>query len=304
MNFNFHNNVKVVIDLNDNILDMPYDQRQLIILKDDNEDQKKEALTKKFRDKYLQTNKDFAKDLDYKDFLKIFGMAAVGGFAGVFANMGYLFVLYDLFKKMNNLKDSNIDLLPITRKEAKLIKFPLGHPRTDVIYVGHPVLNDVYYTLAEFHRKTFEHKISEAIKLFENLGVKKLRIEHKKGWRNKFSSGANLDIPLENIEVDGGANINKAKNKENKVIDERIYENNDSFKIPEELSWYYHEPNWQSIANGRLNHGLQKFDLSIHYEEDFGVDANLKAKIESYGLNIGGQFEKQKSTIWEINGEF
>jgi hypothetical protein len=224
--------------------------------------------------------------------------------AGIFTNLGYIVVIYDLFKKMNNLKDSNIDLLPITRKEAKLIKFPLGHPQTDVIYVGHPVLNDVYYTLAEFHRKTFEHKISEAIKLFENLGVKKLRIDHKKGWRNKFSSGANLDIPLENIEVDGGANINKTKNKKNKVIDERIYENNDSFKIPEELSWYYHEPNWQLIANGRLNHGLKKFDLSIHYEENFGVDANLKAKIESYGLNIGGQFEKQKSTIWEIKGEF
>ena len=87
--------------------------------------------------------------------------------------------------------------------------------------------------------------------------MKKLRIEQKKGWKNKFSSGANLDIALEDIEVGVGANINKTKNKENKVIDERIYENNDSFKLPEDLSWYYHEPNWQSIANGRLNHGLK-----------------------------------------------
>ncbi len=290
--------------MNDNILVLPYDKRQLIILKDDSEDQKRDDITKEFRSRYLKNNNNFDSELSYKDFIKIFGLGAAAGIFGIFANFRYLVVIYDLFKKMNNLKDSNIDLLPITRSEAKLIKFPLGHPRKDVIYVGHPVLNNVYYTLAEFHRKTFEHKISEAIKLFENLGVKKLRIEHKKGWKNKFTSGANADIPLEDIEVEVGANINKTKNKENKVIDERIYENNKSFKIPENLSWYYHEPNWQSIANGRLKHGLKKFDLSIHYEENFGVNADLKAKIESYGFDLGGQFEKLKSTIWEIKGEF
>lgn len=290
--------------MNDNILDLPYDQRQLIILKDDSDDEKKEKATKVFRTNYLQKINSENENLNYLEFIKLFGLGAVFGGIGIIANIGYLTLIYELFKKMSNLKKSDIDLLPITRNEAKLIKFPLGHPRKDVIYVGHPVLNDVYYTLAEFHRKTFEHKISEAIKLFENLGVKKLRIKHKKGWKNKFTLGANLDIPLEDIEVDGRANINKTKNKENKVIDERIYKNNDSFKIPEELSWYYHEPNWQSIANGRLNHGLKKFDLSIHYEEDFGVDADLKAKIESYGFNLGGQFEKLKSTIWEIKGEF
>src|SRR4051812_494449 len=53
-------------------------------------------------------------------------------------------------------------VLSVTRSEAKQLRFPVGHPLPDVVYVGNPAVPEVYYALAAFHRQTFAHKFSEA----------------------------------------------------------------------------------------------------------------------------------------------
>src|SRR5262249_36015264 len=59
----------------------------------------------------------------------------------------------------------------ITYDETKALKFPPGQPRELVVYIGHPAMENVYYPAAQFHRMTFEHKFSEAIKLLMALGA-------------------------------------------------------------------------------------------------------------------------------------
>jgi hypothetical protein len=74
--------------------------------------------------------------------------------------------------------------------------------------------------------------------------------------------------------------------------------------IPEGLVWYSHEPVWQSVAKGRTIFGLNDFSLSVTYEDDFGINAGLKAAVVKAGLDLGGKFEDHQSTVWRIEGKF
>jgi hypothetical protein len=74
--------------------------------------------------------------------------------------------------------------------------------------------------------------------------------------------------------------------------------------IPPDLVWYPHEATWLQVAEGRFRYGLQTFSLSLRYEDDFGIDASLGAKVAGTSLKLGGKFQTQKATVWRIGGTF
>ena len=75
-------------------------------------------------------------------------------------------------------------------------------------------------------------------------------------------------------------------------------------KLPDSLVWYPHEPTWQSIANGRIDFRLRDFSLIVTYDDDFGINAGLKALAFKSGFEIGGKFEDYEATTWRLAGEF
>ena len=79
---------------------------------------------------------------------------------------------------------------------------------------------------------------------------------------------------------------------------------NANAKLPDGLVWFPHEPTWQEIAEGRLRHGLTQFQLSVRYEDDYGIDAGLKLAAGKAGLDLGGSFQEHESTVWRIEGNF
>jgi len=78
----------------------------------------------------------------------------------------------------------------------------------------------------------------------------------------------------------------------------------DTPKLPKTLVWYHHEPTWQTVARGRIDFGLSDFSLNVTYEDDFGINAGLKAAVVTAGLELGGKFEDHQSTIWRLEGTF
>lgn len=74
--------------------------------------------------------------------------------------------------------------------------------------------------------------------------------------------------------------------------------------IPDDLIWYHHEPTWQNIADGRLNHGLMDFSLTVSYEDDFGINLGLTASAQRAGMELGGKFEDHQNTVWQVVGRF
>jgi hypothetical protein len=58
------------------------------------------------------------------------------------------------------------------------------------------------------------------------------------------------------------------------------------------------------VAEGRLQYGLQEFNLTLRYEDDYGVNVGLQTTLVRHGLELGGKFEGHESTVWRMVGSF
>jgi hypothetical protein len=190
---------------------------------------------------------------------------------------------------------------PITAEEAAELRLPIGHPRYDTVYVGHPASPPVYFPYADFHRRTFEHKFAEAMRLLTSLGASTLQVSALQGWDRSF--GSKIGMPIPGLEPVGGQ-----AESESSVVQGLLYRatlSGDKRPImPEELVWAGHEPSWLELARQRLHHGLRSFELQVSYQDHFEITAELAAKLNGAGLQIGGDFEHHTATVWMISGEF
>lgn len=226
----------------------------------------------------------------------------VAAIAAAIPLMGLISAASQVGRAWYKAAESGVEVVLVGKTAAKSLQFPPGHPRERVLYVGHPVLPHVYYPMAEFHRVTFEHKFCEAIELLMSLGATDIRVEHVSGWSKERL--AQIALPLgaagDIATFDGSANSSGYRS----MLYSASLPGSQRPVMPSNLVWYAHEPTWQAVARGRLDFGLNQFSLSVTYEDDFGINAGLKAKIASAGFEIGGKFEDHQSTIWRINGSF
>lgn len=210
------------------------------------------------------------------------------------------FLILEIIEDLLSLRADSIPIRQTGRRELSSVVFPPGHPRDGVVYVGHPVQPTVYYTAANFHRFTFEHKFSEAIDVLMHLGATSIRVEHVRGWSREFA--ASLSTPLDTGEVAAGIEANKKSQTE--LLFEANLTGRSEPQLPSYLVWYSHEPTWQTIAKARMNFGLRNFTLTMSYDDDFGVNASLKASVAKTSFSLGGEFEDHVATAWKITGEF
>lgn len=271
-----------------NVLELPYSDRQLIVVTED----EVARVTRKsgWQSRQEKNGIDWARigEIAFRDMFP---------FGNILAE-----ITKETIRAWGRAKENGVSILPVGKSEALDLGFPPGHPREGLLYIGHPAIPSVYYTTAEFHRVTFEHKFSEAVKLLMYLGAIKVRVEHISGWDKDFS--AKLSVPLGNTSSNVQAEVGSTASSGSKLLYEATFAGSSEPKIPEGLVWFPYEPTWQSIAEGRSKFGLQNFSLSVCYEDDFGVNAGLKATIIKSGLELGGKFEDHQSTVWKIEGEF
>lgn len=270
------------------LLERPYAERQLIVVVSD---EVVEASNEAERKVLEQQGIDWPRIGDIAASLLL-------GRAGELA----LEATKEIIKAWSRVRASGIDVIQVGVSESASIDFAPGHPRNGVLYIGHPAMPSVYYSTAEFHRVTFEHKVSEAVNLLMHLGATKIRVEHVMGWSRDFSS--RLTIPLGQSGESGSAEAGAKASAATQILYEATLSGTTEPRIPENLVWYPHEPTWQTIAQGRVEFGLQDFSLGITYEDDFGVHAGLKATVLKAGLEIGGSFEDHRSTVWRLDGSF
>jgi hypothetical protein len=217
--------------------------------------------------------------------------AAIAAVAGVFT--------LDAVKRV---RERGLNVVPLTSSEAEALTFPPGHPKLNsLLYVGHPLLPTVYYPAAHFHRLTFDSKFNEAITLLAGLGATKIRVERESGWSREFA--AKLSVPLG--EAGGGrAKAGAHRKSSAQALWESTLDNPVDPHVPEGLVWYPHEPSWQTTAKLRLENRLQSFSLTLAYNDDFGVDASIKAKLGGTKIGLGGEFEEHQATTWRMSGTF
>ncbi|MEK5394288.1 hypothetical protein [Paenibacillus sp. FSL K6-2859] len=266
------------------LLSRPYAERQLIVVLSDDQIKAQQRYTEE------QVESKFVKALR-----TISTIIAPSPIALAEATL-------EIYKGILNLREQGIKTLSISQSEASRIKFPPGHPRFGVLYIAHPAAPNVYFPFAQFHRLTFEHKFSEAVILLMSLGADFLEVHHINGWSKEFSS--KMDISIPHVNVGGGFEASSANKSGSEILFTANFIGNASSALPDNLVWFYHEPTWQQIAEGRLKYGMKDFSLSVRYEDDLGVNMGLKAAATKAKLEIGGRFEDHQSTMWEIVGNF
>jgi hypothetical protein len=113
-----------------------------------------------------------------------------------------------------------------------------------------------------------------------------------------------IDIGAEGRKV--GGEMGGTQQSKASILYEASFAGSKDPALPQDLVWYEYEPTWKEIAEGRLEHNLQNFELNVEYTDDFGINLGLISKLGGSwgGLDLGGKFENHKSTIWRIVGTF
>jgi len=264
----------------------PYAKRQLIIIVDD------EIIIAKLKAEAEAAEKGKPDDLI------IIGEIALKILLG-----GIYEIAKIIINAIQSLQNEGINVLPIARSDATKLYLPPGHPRDNIIYVGHPTQWQIYYPIADFHRRIFEQKFTEAIKLLMGLGAIEIEVERIEGYSKDFASTLNIPF-LTQAPFEAGLKATYHKNKKRQALFRATLTPREEIIIPDNLFWFKHEPAWQQIAEGRKKYGLKEFTLSLNYEDDFGINSGLLLKLSKVGLDIGGKFQDYKSTIWKITGKF
>jgi hypothetical protein len=205
--------------------------------------------------------------------------------------------LTDVCRTLKKALEHQVNMLVVSKSEARQLVFPIGHPRYRVLYVGHPANSKFYVPMANFHRLIFEQKVAEAQHLLVALGATNIEVEHYSGAHSAIEGGISV------TEV-GGFKGGKSTEQQRRVSSKMKMHPHAEPEIPKDLVWYEHEPLWQEVARARLSAGLESFELDIHYTDDFGVNAKLSAKVEKIGIEVGGSFSRHEQETWRLRGSF
>ena len=190
---------------------------------------------------------------------------------------------------------------------AQGIEFPLGDPRPNLLYVGHPRSASLYYPAADFHRAVFEHKVSELHDLLACLGATRIVIEHECGWGREF--GAKFSWPFGDSggTISGDAKVGPKRTHKGKRRVTGLDRGCARPEVPPGLLWFNAEPHWKQVAEDvRRQNPKAPFETSwtMEYRDDFGVNANLKAAVGDLSIEFGGTFERFEYSRWNVVAEF
>ncbi len=270
----------------------PYLERQLIVVS------QKEILKAAEEESHRRLSDQKLRDFDWLDF----SASVAKNLINVAPVNIAITIGIEAFKAWSKARASGLPLLPVSIQQAEGLSFPPGHPREGIVYVGHPSIPNLYYTMADFHRHMFEHKLSEAVEILMSLGATSIRAEHISGWARDFASKASLPTPTPVTTV--SADVSYSSTQNSNMLFSANLSGTTAASLPENLIWYNHEPTWRMIAKGRILHGLRDFCLNVSYLDDFGINVSIKAALTKAGIELGGKFEGHESTVWKLSGEF
>ncbi len=135
-----------------------------------------------------------------------------------------------------------------------------------------------------------------------HLGAVEINVEHKAGWGFEFAS--QLNIGITNSNVSAGVNVDGHQHNGKSLLYKATLGGTEMPNLPDKLVWYNFENTWQKIAEGRLKFQLMDFDLNLQYNDNYGINSELKSKISKGGFDLGGKFENHVATTWHISGTF
>ena len=204
------------------------------------------------------------------------------------------------------------------------IKFPTGHPIANELYIGHPYNPALYVPYSQSEDIFFLDKIHELSYLLECLGAEEITITSIKG-RNvsaytNYDGTLNVNADVELFESQGGGSKkgqieSSLESSSNRTIRWTFDPMQKPF-VPEDLVWYSEQPQWQRLANSRLNGNMLDFNEFVSTSETKFVSeseqTNIKASAGYLWAKVSGdaemklesQFKEKIETQWKVEVKF
>jgi hypothetical protein len=178
-----------------------------------------------------------------------------------------------------------------------------GRFEPEVVYRAHPARDDYFVPIADFHPNMLRDKKAEFTDIATALGAKEIRIAASESQERRGAAEAQVDDPTNQadggVEVEGGASESQSFG-----LTARFEAPNQPPQEPRHTHWLQREPMWRSMVQARLTQWVTEYRVNFSYTSDFGVNAEVAASVQQFGLGIGGEYQSKEELDEEYIVEF
>lgn len=197
---------------------------------------------------------------------------------------------------------SRVRLVSLDEIDDRL-SFPPGSCAPGAVFGLNPVNPLVYTPLASYHRLALREKIAEVVTLLASLRAESASVQVVRGQvrsgRLDLAAAVPAAVP---VKVSASASASRSSGTAAQYF--LTFAGKGEPRVPDELRWLEHEPEWRALATARLEHGLKDFTVELRYSDFLGISAEIAAQIEKAGFSLGGSFEAVEEEHWVISGKF
>lgn len=204
------------------------------------------------------------------------------------------------------------------------IKFPMGHPIANQLYIGHPYNPQLYVPYEESEDIFFVDKVHELCYLLECLGAEEISITSVKGKSveelNNVSTnvGGSADIKL--FSSEGNVQQAGSTQKESKDVTHRtmkmVFEPTRKPYVPNGLIWYEEQPQWKRLVQSRIQGNMLEYNEFVSSSSTKFVSTSEKRDVTASArylwmkvhadvdVEANSQLRDTEDTQWKVEVRF
>lgn len=239
-------------------------------------------------------------------------LKADNGFAEQFSSLDYtqrkVLMVVDEYTELGQKQ------IQVLSKEManEYLKFPIGHPHSNQLYIAHPLINDYYLPFEDYQLIFIEDQVREYCELAQALGATEITVECLNDKQSDSQKNAKTNI---NGNVAGKTtklNGEYHSDFSHYLVDSirqsiemhQTYSPTESPRIPDGLVWYQQMPSWQHLVKQRMNGGLNSHEEKLQTQKSQVVDGNelkqIKGEVKTLLKNAGVDFDKEKNSKFQL----
>jgi len=205
------------------------------------------------------------------------------------------------------------------------IKFPVGHPQANTLYIAHPVNKEIYIPFEGSAYNFFIDKVHELCHLLQCLGATEISFKSIKGRETTIEVNGKWGIGGEV----GVAKYGKVNGQYSQSNSSNSYQSKSSEmglvmtanpkeypSCPNDLKWLETETQWKNLVRQRLSGNLLSFNQTISTKSVSNISNSQKIEIKgafenfmtcvsaNYESETDSTFKETEETEWEITAKF
>lgn len=204
------------------------------------------------------------------------------------------------------------------------IKFPMGHPIANQLYIGHPYNPQLYVPYEESEDLFFVDKVHELCYLLECLGAEEISITSVKGKSveemNSLSGSAAGSANVKLFSGEGTVQQANSTEQQSKDVTHRtmkmIFAPTCKPYIPEGLIWYEEQPQWKRLVQSRINGNMLEYNEFVSSSSTKFVSSSEKRDVSASARYIwmkvhtdvdtamSSQLRDTEDTQWKVEVRF